>query len=118
MASIEIPRDGGQNGHLGIVLTTTQYALISIDSLIRPTDPGRTPRILAWTTSFDEKALLCEHAKQRRQYNECRNFDADLRNQLLKAFDDTYLSLLKNVFTGYSGSTTLTLLSQIYAHYA
>ena len=34
------------------------------------------------------------------------------------AFDDRYLSPLKNTFTGYSGATMLTLLSHLYAHYA
>ena len=35
----------------------------------------------------------------------------------MTAFDDTYLLPLKNAFTGYSGETTLQLLSQLYAHY-
>ena len=38
--SIEIPVGGGQNGHLGIVLTATQYALVSQVPFIRPTDPS------------------------------------------------------------------------------
>ena len=64
-ASIESPRHGGQNIHLKIVLTTTQYSFVSRDPFIRPTNPGRTPSILAWTTPSGEKAPLREHAKQR-----------------------------------------------------
>ena len=82
------------------------------------TNPGRTLSIPSWTTPFDEKALLHEDAEQRQQYNECCNVDADLSNQLLKAFEYTYLSPLKNLFTGYYGSTTLTLLSHLYVYYA
>ena len=33
-------------------------------------------------------------------------------------FEDTYLSPLKNAFTGYYGDTTLTLISHLNAHYA
>ena len=44
-ASIESPCGGGQNGHFGIVPTTTQYDLISRDPFIRPTDLCRTPNI-------------------------------------------------------------------------
>ena len=68
-ASIKSPRGGGQNGHIGIVLTTTQYALVSRDPFIRPTNPGRTPHIPEWTTPSNKKALLHENAKQRQQYN-------------------------------------------------
>ena len=60
----ESPHSRGQNGHLGIVLTTTQYALVSRDLFICPTDPGHTPSIPVWTTPFNEKALLQKHAKQ------------------------------------------------------
>ena len=116
-ASINIPCGGVQNSHLGIVLTTTQYAFVSLDSFIFPTDPGRTPSIPAWETPFGKKALLCENAEKRQKYNECCKVDATLRDQLLTAFEDTYLSPLKNAFTGYSGATTLNLISQLYAHY-
>ena len=33
-------------------------------------------------------------------------------------FEDTYLSPLKNAFTGYSRATTLSLISHLYVHYA
>ena len=98
--SIKIPCSGGQNGHIGIVLTTTQYALVSQDPFIRPTNPGCTPHIQEWTTSLDNKALLREHAKQHQKYNKCCNIDAILQNQLLTAFENTYLYPLKNAFTG------------------
>ena len=62
-ASIESPFGGGQNGHLGLVLTTTKYALFSQDPFIRPAEPSCTPHIPAWTNPFDKKAFLCEHAE-------------------------------------------------------
>ena len=62
MASIDSPHNGGQNGHRGLVLTTTQYTLVYRDLFIRPTNPCCTPHILAWTNPFDNKALLREHA--------------------------------------------------------
>ena len=60
----DIPCGGVQNGHLGLVLMTTKYSLVSRDPFIPPTNPGCTPHIPAWTTPFDEKVLLREHAKQ------------------------------------------------------
>ena len=116
-ASIESPRGGGQNRHPRIILTTTQYPLVSRDPFICSTDPGCTTHIPALTNPFDEKALLRKHAKQLRQYNECRNVEASLQNKLITTFEDTYLSPLKNAFTGYSGSTTMTLIYHLYTHY-
>ena len=55
VALIESLRGGGHNGYLGVVLVVTQYALVSQVSFVRPTNPGQTPTILAWTASFDEK---------------------------------------------------------------
>ena len=65
------------------------------------------PTIPAWKNPFNKKVLIHDHTKQRQQNDECRNVDAALRNQLLTAFEDTYISPLKNAFTGYFGSTTL-----------
>ena len=61
-APIESPRGGVQNGHLGLALTSTQYARVSQVPFVRLTDPGRTPTIPALTTPFDEKAILHEQA--------------------------------------------------------
>ena len=56
--------------------------------------------------------------EQRLQCNECSNIYADLCNQLLTSFEDTYLSPFKHVFTGYSVMMTLLLLVHIYYHHA
>ena len=117
-ASVNSSRNRVQNGHLRIALTTTQYNLVSQVLFSPLTDPGHTHHIPEWTTPFNEEALLHEHAKQLQQYNKCRNVDTALRNQLLTASEDTYLSTLKNAFTDYSGATMLTLLSHMYTHYA
>ena len=76
------------------------------------------PTIPTWKNPFNKKVLIHDHTKQRQQNDECRNVDAALLNQLLTAFEDTYLSPLKNAFTGYFGSTTLRLLSHLYDNYA
>ena len=62
---IESPHAGGQNNHLGLVLKKTRYALVIQVPLVRPTNPGFTPKILRCTTPFDEKAILREHLEQR-----------------------------------------------------
>ena len=100
VAWIKIPRGGFHNGYLGLVLTVTQYPLISQVPFVCMTDPGRTPTILEWTTPFDKKALIREHTELRQQYDECCNANASLCNQLLTSVEDMYLYPLKNAFTG------------------
>ena len=39
MELIKINRGGGQNGHLGLILMATQYALVSQVPFVCPTDP-------------------------------------------------------------------------------
>ena len=63
MASIKSPRGGGQNGHIRIFLTETQYARVSQFPSVLPTNPCCSPTIPACTTPSNEKALLREHAK-------------------------------------------------------
>ena len=58
-ASIESPRGGGHNGHLGLVLTATQYALVIQVLFFLPTNPGRTPTIPAWSSPFNYNTLIC-----------------------------------------------------------
>ena len=98
--STKSPHGGGQNGHLGHILMTTQYALVVQVPFVRLTNPSQTFIILAWTYPFVEKRLIREHVGQLRQYNKCRNINSALCNQLLTAFEDICLSPLKHVFTG------------------
>ena len=89
-ASIESPCWVVQNVRLEIALTAMQYAIVSPSPFICITDPGPTPTILPWTDPFDENKIILEYADQHCQYDDFRNIDAALRNQLLPAFEDTY----------------------------
>ena len=97
-----------------------QYAIVSPSPFICITDPGPTPTILPWTAPFDENKIILEYADQHCQYDDFRNIDAALRNQLLPAFVVTYPPppLLKHEFTGYYAITKLQLIIHLYGHYA
>ena len=116
--SIKFPRGVGQKVHLGIVLMATQYVLVVQVPFVRLTNPGQTTTIPVCTSPFDEKKLIRENAEQRQQCNECHNVEVALRNQLLTASKDIYLSPLNHTFMGYSRTTTVLLLSHLYGYYA
>ena len=115
-ASIKSRRSGVQNGHLGIVLREKQYSLVRKPPFVCPTDPDRMSTIPVWKNSFDKKALIREHNKHRRKYEGCIYVETAHWNQLLMAFEDTYLLTLKNGFTGYLRATTLLLLRNLYGN--
>ena len=52
-ASIKSPRGGVQNVHLGLILTITQYSLVSQVPFVLLTYPGQSPTIPAWIAPFD-----------------------------------------------------------------
>ena len=55
VVSTNIPHGGVQNGHLGLVLTATQYEIVIPFPFVRPTDPGQTPTIPDWGSPFNKK---------------------------------------------------------------
>ena len=50
-------------------------------------------------------------------YDECRVVNTALKNQLVSAFDNPYISMLKHYFTGYTMKTTMDLIQNLYANY-
>ena len=44
-------------------------------------------------------------------------FNTSLKNQLVSAFDDSYLSTLKNVYIRYATKTTLELVDYLYSYF-
>ena len=116
--SIKSPHGGGQNRHLGIVLTAKQYALISPVPFVRPTEPGQTPTIPAWIAPFDEK-------------NTTRNTRNNIVNMMSaeictppSATNSSHHSKMptspppKHVFTGYVEIQTLQIIGYLYGHCA
>ena len=93
--SIHTTLGGGQHGHLGLVLTAQQYALLS------PTPYNRPPRppplvIPAYQLPHVVQTEQARHAEQVRLFNECNNLEQALRQQIVKAVNDSYLTALRN----------------------
>ena len=52
----------GQNGHLGRILTATQYALVGLLLFFCMTNSSRMSTIPAWAAPFNNKKLIRDHA--------------------------------------------------------
>ena len=93
--SVHTTLGGGQHGHLGLILTPQQYALLS------PTAYTKTPRpallvIPAYQLPHAVQNEQARHAESVRQFNECNNVETAIRQQIVKAVPDGFLTALRN----------------------
>ena len=51
-------------------------------------------------------------------HDKCRTVDTALKNQLVSSFDNPYISMMKNAYTGCAIKTTMELIQHLYKNYA
>ena len=87
---------GGAHGHLGLVLSPTEYAIIAPNTpFVRPVHPGilTIPQGTANHAAVTMKEL---HTERLRVFNEVLNVEAALRQQIVAAIDDQYLASIRS----------------------
>jgi hypothetical protein len=69
--------DGGNHGHLGLVMTPVEYIMQipGVTGYIRPPKPDATATIPAEATPVAAQNLILAHAKKRRAYRLATNVD-------------------------------------------
>ncbi len=96
--SIHTTLGGGQHGHLGLVLTPAQYALLSPHPYVRPHRPP--PLVIpAYQLPHVVQTAQNNHNDAVKLFNECNNVEQALRQQIIKAVNDAYLTALRNRLT-------------------
>ena len=102
---------GGEHGHLGLVLTDSQYALISTTTLFYPTHPG--PLIIPYgTTAHTNSNTQIVHTEEVRLFREVTGVEQalvqqifgtdkeayleDIHNRTMNSINDTVVGILKN----------------------
>jgi hypothetical protein len=86
---------GAQHGHLFLVLSPTAYALISNTLFVRPTHPGLL-LIPAGSTEAQIRVLKDAHQILLTNFKEVTGVEQALKQQIIKAVDDTYLTAIRN----------------------
>jgi len=93
--SVHTTLGGGQHGHLGLVLSPQQYSLLSPHPYLRPQRPP--PLVIpAYQLPHVVQTEQARHTEAVRLFNECNNVERALRQQIVKAVDDSYLTALRN----------------------
>ena len=109
----------GAHGHLALVLSARQYALLTAVPFIRPTHP-RALLIPALTTGPMAEVLKNAHQENIRLFREVQGVEKALIQQIVRALDAPYLIAIRdrnsNSLTG-TISDILAHLHQVYGVY-
>ena len=96
--SVSSDLGGGGHGHLGLVLSPTEYALVSNTPYAIPAHPGAF--LLPRNTDPAEAVRRREaHHERIRKFRESLDINKALIRQIVAAIDKTYLDELRNVTT-------------------
>ena len=89
---------GGAHGLLGLVLTATEYALVSPVPFVRPVHPG--PFVIPagpGVTNFQRELARDQHKDAIKEFQEVLAVEKALLKLISKAVPDLYLKQFRNV---------------------
>ena len=116
-ASIHSNLGGGNHGLLGLALQPGTYTILTGHVFQPPDNPGPTANIPNGLTGPQISELVREHEAKLKLWKLYTQVEQTLKQQLITAFDDIYLSGLRNRHTGFAGLTLLTMLQHLYDSY-
>ena len=117
-ASVNTNLGCGTLGHLCLTLSPTVYATLSRTRFAPPPNPGATSVIPAGATGPEVASIRYAHDAAALAFNTFHNVNRSLRQQLLGAVEDTFVRVKQKPHRGYSGSSTLDLITHLYDTYA
>lgn len=117
-ASVPSNRGGGQNGYLGLVVSTNIYATIANQPFTLPQNPGPQPIIpVPAPTAAVIGAIIRDHTESLREWREYNNVHAALKKQLINAIEPIYLRAKKDRHVGFNNISLRELLSFLMTTY-
>jgi hypothetical protein len=116
-ASITSLRGGGQNGHLGSILSVVSYARESPTPYVAPINPGIQP---TYPNDAPTQYQIAEsgriHEEQLREWYEFECLQKALKKQIVSAVDAPFLRAIR-VGTGLNNVSVLTILEHLFTTY-
>ena len=116
-SSIPTSLGGGAHGHLGLILLPALYVIITGHNFNQPANPGTTPTIPPGSTNAQISAITRQFNTEFKEYTEYYRTDQALKQLLLGAVEEMYVSSLRNQYTGYTAVTTMQILTHLYDNY-
>ena len=100
------------HGHLGLVLTDAQYAIISPTTFFLPTHLG-TPIISYGTTTHTNSNMRIVHTKKVRLFREVMGVEQALARQIVFSVEEAYLANICNRTTNSINDTVAGVLAHL-----
>ena len=106
---------GGANGHLGLVLTDAEYALVSPTAYVRPVHPG--PVVPVGATQILNTNLRAQYNEELRLFREANAVEEALVKQLSDALPPHYLKGYRNVHSNKISTPLRDILADLFTTY-
>ena len=116
-ASIPTTLGGGNHGYLGLILSPAAYTTIAATQFVEPIYPGQHPNVPAGTSTANTSTIVRHHTEDLRQWQEFKNINTALKNQLLSALDDIYICALKDRHVRYMNQSIRAILQHLFDNY-
>ena len=117
-SSVPCDLGGGAHGHLGLVLTAADYALVSATPYIRPNHPGTlTLPAGVGVTNLQQEIARDNLQENLRVFHECVNVEKALIKQLNQALPSEYLKQYRNVHSNTITASLLVILTNLFTRY-
>ena len=118
--SASVPSDLGC-GTLGYLVLTTSpavFAILCATPFIEPVHPGATPLIPDPLPPAAAIGVITrEHAEDSRVFREYHNVDKACKKVITRLVPEIYYKSLKNRYTGFSGNSSLEILTHLWTEY-
>lgn len=114
-SAIKSPYGGGANGHLGLVMPDALYFQHTGAHYIEPNDPGPYDNLIPNNANATLQARReATHAAAKAAYDTAQATSLALKNQIINAIDNIYLSELNNPDQGFYLVTPTNLLQHLF----
>jgi len=107
----------GAHGHPALVMTASQYGLVSKMTFVRPAHPG-TLLIPAATTAAQSQVLCEHHKEQLRLFREVEGVEKALIQQIIKSVEAPYLAAIRDRVSNSLTGTVQQILDYLQTAYS
>lgn len=108
---------GGAHGHLGLIMEDATYHTLTGSHFVIPANPGNGPVIAVGATQAQIGAATRQYNQTYKCFHTCTRVDLALKQQIIKAFDSTFLESQKDPNTGYNNVSVLDMIVELYDLY-
>ena len=116
-ASVQSNLGDGLLGLLYLTITPAEYNTLSAIAFEPPANPGSAPEVPDDATDNQIAAIVRTHSTALQLFREYTATDKALKQQVISSIGDLYLKTLSHRITGYANTTTLQMLTHLYATY-